>query len=448
MNTGTLAIAARLNTGVAAGTVAVLNQTGGTLAIGDVLQVSDGAAGASSTVNVSGGTLNVGSPGGNTIFLCSRGTGVFNVTISGLVRCGTFDVSRNIGPTFGKVNIDGGRMEVNRFGTATSASTGVAGAVAILNFNGGTVAARQDNATFIQGATTCPITCMVRSGGAIIDANTFNISILEALQHDTNAAAPPTDGGLTKLGAGSLTLSAGNTYTGPTAISNGILAVNGSLAAASAVTVATNGTLAGTGNIGGAVTVAGGGTVAPAGVGAIGTLTISNNISFLPNSFARMELNKATAANDLLRAIAPTATTINFNGTISVTNVTGTLANGDNFKLFSATNFAGTFASILPPQPAIGLKWDTAQLYTAGILRVTAVPAPGITNVSFSGGNIVIGGTNGTSGLSYRVLTSPDVTIPTSAWTILGTNAFNGSGNFQFSIGATNAMQFFRMQAL
>src|SRR5262249_47616003 len=153
-------------------------------------------------------------------------------------------------PTYGKVNIDGGRIEVNRFGTATSAATGVAGAVAILNFNGGTVRARQNNATFIQGAATCPITCMVRSNGAIIDASTFGISILEPLQHDTNALAPATDGGLLKLGTGNLTLTAAGSYTGPTTISNGTLTVNGSLGT-NTVTVQTNATLAGTGTING-----------------------------------------------------------------------------------------------------------------------------------------------------------------------------------------------------
>jgi len=49
MANGTLAIAARLNTGTAAGSVGILNQTGGTLDLQSVFQISDGAAGASST---------------------------------------------------------------------------------------------------------------------------------------------------------------------------------------------------------------------------------------------------------------------------------------------------------------------------------------------------------------------------------------------------------------
>jgi autotransporter-associated beta strand protein len=449
MNNGTLSFAGRLNTGVSAATVATINQTGGTLDCQALLQISDGNATASSTVNVSGGTLNVGTPTAQSLFLCSRGTGIFNVTISGVVRCGTFDLSRDIGPTYGKVNLDGGRIEANRLGTATSASTGAAGAVALLNFNGGTLRARQNNATFIQGATGVPITCLVRSGGAIIDASTFNISVLEPLQHDTNSLAPATDGGLLKLGTGNLTLTAVNSYTGPTTVSNGTLTVNGSLGT-NTVTVTTNGILAGTGTISGPVTIQGFGAVSPGGSGVTGTLTVSNNVTFQANAAAIMEISKSPAANDLLIAKNTNATTITFAGTLAVTNLAGTLVAGDSFKLFSATNLSGTFASIQPAQPAIGLIWDTSQLYTQGILKIAAVPQPGISSILLSGGGstITINGTNGTSGLSYRVLTASDVTSPTSSWTILGTNAFSGGGTFQFIVGTTNALQFFRVQAL
>jgi autotransporter-associated beta strand protein len=449
MNNGTLTFAGRLNTGTALGTVATINQSGGTLDAQALLQLSDGVSNAFTTVNLSGGTLNVGTPTAQSLFLCSRGTGIFNVTISGVVRCGTFDVSRNIGPTYGKVNIDGGRMEVNRFGTATSSATGVAGAVAILNFNGGTVRARQNNGTFIQGAATCPITCMVRSGGAIIDDAGFGITILEPLQHDTNALAPATDGGLLKLGTGNLTLTAVNSYTGPTTVSNGTLTVNGALGT-NTVTVATNATLAGTGTVNGLVTILGFGTLAPGTATATGTLTVSNNFTFQDNSKAFMKLSKSPTANDLLIAKNTNATTITFAGTLSVTNLAGTLVAGDSFKLFSATNLSGTFRSIQPAQPAIGLTWDTSQLYTQGILKIGSVSQPGISNVALAGGggSINISGTNGTPGLSYRILTSSDVTLPTSSWTILGTNTFDGSGQFLFNVGTTNALQFFRVQAL
>ena len=111
---------------------------------------------------------------------------------------------------------------------------------------------------------------------------------------------------------------------------------------------------------------------------------------------------------------------------------------------------SGTFNSIQPAQPGLGLTWDTSQLYSQGILKIGVVPVPGITNVALAGGgtSINISGTNGTPGLSYRILTSSDVTLPTSSWSILGTNTFGVGGNFLFNVGTTNALQFFRVQAL
>ena len=72
------------------------------------------------------------------------------------------------------------------------------------------------------------------------------------------------------------TLSAANTYTGTTVVSNGTLLVNGSLAGAASV--ANGATLGGAGTIGGSLTVNSGARLAP-GSGAIGTLTVGGNIT-------------------------------------------------------------------------------------------------------------------------------------------------------------------------
>ncbi len=64
-------------------------------------------------------------------------------------------------------------------------------------------------------------------------------------------------GSFSKIGAGTLTLSGENTYSGPTSIAAGTLAVTGSLGA-TAVTVSSPATLSGSGNIGGDVSIASG----------------------------------------------------------------------------------------------------------------------------------------------------------------------------------------------
>ena len=83
-------------------------------------------------------------------------------------------------------------------------------------------------------------------------------------------------GGLTKNGAGILTLGTANTYTGETKVTAGVLAVNGSLARGSTVTVGTGATLAGTGRVFGPAIVSGRlspGAFASDGASRIGTLT-------------------------------------------------------------------------------------------------------------------------------------------------------------------------------
>ncbi|MCW1922485.1 autotransporter-associated beta strand repeat-containing protein [Luteolibacter arcticus] len=70
-------------------------------------------------------------------------------------------------------------------------------------------------------------------------------------------------GGINKIGTGTMTLSATNSYNGATTVAVGTLLVNGSTNAASAVSVSSGATLGGTGTVNGTVNVATGGTIAP-----------------------------------------------------------------------------------------------------------------------------------------------------------------------------------------
>lgn len=440
MVNGTLTIAARLNTGGGANTLATFNQSGGTFNVA-LFQGADSSATAVSTVNVSGGLFTVGTEAApNSFFLCSRGTGTLTVSGSGLVRCGTFDVSRNAsgaGST-GVVNLNGGTLNPTRVGTGTG-SFGAGGTpTATFNFNGGTLKAWASSPTFFQGRTEIPITSIVKSGGAIIDSDTNAISVLEPLQHDSALGATP-DGGLTKLGTGTLTLTAVNTYTGPTLVNAGTLLVSGSLAAAP-VTVAPGGTLAGTGSIGGTATINASGTVAPGIATGIGTLTVANAVL---NGTTFIKLNKSAtpATNDVLAAAS-----LSLGGTLEVANTGPLLQSGDAFTLFRGTLSGSITPASLPPLWP-GLSWNTSSLNTLGRISVTGTMLPPtVTGAGVADGNFTLSGSGGLAGTTYYVLASTNAALPLASWARVATNVFDGSGNFTFTKPADQPRQFFVIQ--
>jgi autotransporter-associated beta strand protein len=162
------------------------------------------------TATISGGTLNVNSwlavgRDNSNGTLTISGTGVVN---QGITDAGSaFEMTNfGVGGT-ATVNLNGGSLSVNRI-----LHNGNAAATSIFNFNGGTLKARASDGGFMGGLDRANI----RNGGAFIDTNGFNITIGQALEHSDIGGDNAIDGGLTKRGAGILTLTGTNTYTGPT----------------------------------------------------------------------------------------------------------------------------------------------------------------------------------------------------------------------------------------
>jgi autotransporter-associated beta strand protein len=443
---GSLIIASRLNTGAAAGAVANINVSGGMLNPQALLQLSDSSANAYSAVSVTGGTLYVGDASGpNNLFLASRGTGVVSVASSGLIRCATLDMSRNAaGNTLGSVGVfnlnAGGTLSATRIGAATSAAQAGGTPTANFNFNGGTLLAGGSSTTFYQGnasSPAIPIISTVKSGGAIIDTSSNSISILEPLIHDATLGATA-DGGLSKKGSGTLTMTAASTYTGGTVISNGTLLISGSLGQ-TAVTVATNGTLAGTGSVGSNVTVNVGGTISPSVVGTIGTFNVASNVVL--QGTTAMDINQSTATNDVLKA----GGSITYGGTLSVTNLAGTLTGSSTFKLFTAGSYTGAFTSITPAIPQAGLAWNTNTLTTDGILRFVVTVNTTPTNITtvVNGNNLELSWPADHTGWRLQVQTnSLTVGIYTNWVDVAGSASVNSVTN---TINANNGSVFYRM---
>jgi autotransporter-associated beta strand protein len=177
-----------------------------TVANGGVITISNAASGVNANrirlgvVEASMGTLNINNGGVIALPDSPINDGRGQLTI-GFGSNSTAIVNLN----------PGGRLLVQRIdGTDVNSDS-------TFNFNGGLLQAHRINAaTFFPNMDRVQI----RNGGAVVEI-TNTITFATALTEDPSSPG----GGLVKLGGGNLTLTNGNTYTGPTIVSNGTLTV-------------------------------------------------------------------------------------------------------------------------------------------------------------------------------------------------------------------------------
>jgi autotransporter-associated beta strand protein len=415
------------------GTVAgLVNVNGGTIVLGSGAFAATGGNGASTMImTITNGSMY--STNGGNFAIAQRGAGTVTLT-GGLLQCG------NLVPATGQtaggngvVNLNGGTL------ICTNISVGSAGANAwgTVNYNGGTLKPGTNSTAFFTRLNLAPITNQVQVGGAIIDTAGFGITFNSPLITDP-ALGGAQDGGLTKLGAGTLTLSAANSYNGTTTIGNGTLLVSGSLDVGD-VNVGANGTLAGTGTIGGQVTVTG--TLAPGTTAATGKLTVSSNVTLNATGTNVMKLNQTGATNDVLSITG----TLTYGGTLSLTNLSGTLTASSTFKLFSAGTYSGAFTRLLPSTPGSGLGWNTNTLSTDGILRVVATVNTTPTNITavVSGNQLNLSWPADHTGWRLQVQTNTVSVGLRSNWVdVAGSTTVN---SVSVTINPANGSVFFRM---
>ena len=152
---------------------------------------------------------------------------------------------------------------------------------------------------------------------------------------------------LIKTNTGALTINTTNTYSGNTIVSNGSVRVNGALHQ-SAVLVRQRGTIGGNGRLGNGLTVFSGGSITPGnGVGAAGTLTITNTLTLSGGTTNRFDLSDdptgTSKTNDVIQVIGD----LNLSGvnTIRVSLLDGLPGNGV-YTLFTYTgNLIGSLAN-------------------------------------------------------------------------------------------------------
>ena len=182
------------------GGIGDLELSGGSITLipGDTGNITLATTPGTGVVNQSGGALT------NTVsqtWIAESANGTWNLN-GGTDVLGLVLLTRDSGAS-GAFNLNGGDLFASQIMDSGGGGT--------FNFNGGTLHALTNSANFLQasqGAT-------VEAGGAVINTEGHDVTISQALANG--------GGGLTKLGAGSLTLSGNLAYSGPTLVSNGNL---------------------------------------------------------------------------------------------------------------------------------------------------------------------------------------------------------------------------------
>jgi autotransporter-associated beta strand protein len=198
-----------------------------------VFQIGTGGTTGSFTGNlVDNGTLIVDRSDAYRFDGVLSGSGIF-------VKQGAGTITFGAGYAFtGTTQLDGGAIKLS--GTVAATTQLAVEGTGTVDFSG-------TNQAVAELAGTSSAASVNIAGGSLAVNQSSNTSFAGAL---TGA------GSFTKAGTGTLTLSGANSYTGPTVVNGGELAVNGSIV--SPLTVNAGGTLSGTGSLGNTMIGAGG----------------------------------------------------------------------------------------------------------------------------------------------------------------------------------------------
>jgi autotransporter-associated beta strand protein/T5SS/PEP-CTERM-associated repeat protein len=216
----------------------------------------------------------------------------------------------------------------------------------------------------------------------VLNSNTTQLSVTSGSA--TEAGVISELGGarpLEKIGAGTLVLTAANTYSGPTTVSAGALVVNGSIAN-SAVTVNAGALLAGTGTVG-ATTIASGATFAP-GSGTPGSsMTVSGNLAFQSGALYLVQVNPSSAS----RANATGSATLA--GTVAAALAPGSYVTRSYTILSAAGGLNGTTFNALTSNLPAGFRASLSYTANDVILNLTAsLGTIGTTGLSINQRNV------------------------------------------------------------
>jgi fibronectin-binding autotransporter adhesin len=395
--------------GIAGGTLGLsVGGTGASGATGALENVKDSNsyAGlltltAATTISADAGTLTLTGGITNAGYLPTF-TGAGNVTVStgaitgggGLAMSGTGTLTLSAANTYtGTTVINSGTLSASNI-VVTAGASSLGNASTVVSLGGttttGTLNYTGNTATFARGFS-------VNAGGGEIDVTTAGqvLTISTAIKNtsgglltiggagDTiiSGAIGAGSGGVTKTGAGTLTLSNVETYTGVTTVSAGTLNVTGSLNASSAVSVANAATLAGTGTIGGSVTLASGATVNLVN-GSTGTLTVGS-LSATGDALT-FEIGTSVGVSDKIAAgsltIGAGTTTITIDNLNNLASGGQTLADGNYTLLTYGGTATGSLGNFSLSTTSLDGKTLSLSTSTSGQIILVVADGSGVTD--------------------------------------------------------------------
>ncbi|RYD21097.1 MAG: hypothetical protein EOP88_12610 [Verrucomicrobiaceae bacterium] len=342
---------------------AVLNQSGGSLTIAaNRMTIGAGGAGSIGVVNLSGGTFTNAAG----IFVGENGTGTLNISGTAAATIGDVKFANNASSLAGTINLLGGTLTANSITKGASSEAGVYE----VNFNGGLLKAGATNATFF--ADLAATTAYVRSGGANIDTNGFDVTIAEHLLAPSgNGVVAPTvtTGGAGYLDTPVVTIARGagdTTGSGATAVAN----VSGGVVTSITITNRGNGYTATP-----VFTLSGGGATTEA------TVTANANTANTGGGLTKTGAGILTlnGANTYTGATLVSAGTLTLGASGAITASSAITVNGTGAKLVKAS-------SLDLSQPVV-----LTQGSLDGIGLINSVTVANLTQNTLAAGN----GTNG-----------------------------------------------------
>jgi len=344
---GSIAVANNFFVGKEQGASGTMSMTGGTLGTSESLRIGHNQA--TGVLTQSGGTVNVQ----NEVYIGNENSGssvgTYTLSGTGAVNVGN-EVHIGRDNATGTLNLNGGTLMTKKLEGGNGSAT--------VNFNGGVLKAKENQDNLIQNLDVAN----VQSGGAKINSNGFNVATSQALTGT---------GGLEKLGAGSLTLLANNTYAGTTTVTEGLLKVNGSVGS---VQVNSGASLGGSGTTGSLLV---NGTLTPGN--SPGALNTGSQTWFNGGNY-NWQIFDATGSSgsgyDLL----------NISGSLDLSNLT---AGGFGINMWS-------LSGINPDVSGNATNFNAANNYS----WILAQAAAGITGFEATDFSIFTSAANGTAGFS------------------------------------------------